>query len=836
MFFKRAYLFLSLALFSPLLGAPNWIGTVNSDWTQSFNWVPFGVPGPGDTITFPSVAARYTVDYSNLGSSPGFNDIVIDTTTTFYTFFGGGSIINFLPGATLHTVGPNAGTEIIGLLGINSQFGIDQSNPGTTIIGNIIEQSPSTIFISGTGVLTLLGQNSYTNGTILTGATLSIFQDANLGPTASPLTINGATLQLNADFTFTHRTTLGGAATIFTNNTVTYSGAISGAGSLTKQGTGTLILTGANSYAGGTTVSAGTLQGDATSLQGNITNNTQVVFDQATAGTYAGVMSGTGNFTKTNVGTLNLTNANTYTGSTSILAGTLAVNGSIAGSGVVVSPGATLTGAGTIKTPVTVNGTLAPGNPFGTMTTLAQVTFNSGSHFTADISPTSSDLLNVVGAGVTINSGATLNLLAAPGTYPDTVTHTLIHTTGGISGKFSTFTNNTPFLKASLEYTPTDLLLTFTLVNFTDVIGTGGNVGAVATCLDSSEAPTGSDMSNVIFSLMTIADPHAVKKAINQLQPSLYKGYALSQENMTIRIRSMISNRSAALSQNDCLKSCCVERGWTLWADGLGDWSQQHNQNHQIGYRANSGAGAIGADYQESDNFYVGVSGAYSSTDIDWNHHAADGGIQSYYGIIYGTRSWDHFFVDAAVIGAHNHYTGKRQIKFADVNRKARNKHSGNELSAHLNLGGLFAAGWLSINPFVSFDYIFLHQSGFKESGAKSLNLHIKKTHTNYVRGEAGLNINGCFETENSRWVPQLTLGVIREWRPGGKHYFSRLSGLDCTFKTTGLSPDRTLFTPGASVTALFCDERLSVELSYDAEFGRHFWDQNVNLQLGYSF
>ena len=59
-----------------------------------------------------------------------------------------------------------------------------------------------------------------------------------------------------------------------------------------------LILTGTNSYAGGTTVSAGTLQGNTTSLQGNIVNNAAVVFDQAATGTYAGAMSGTGSLTK----------------------------------------------------------------------------------------------------------------------------------------------------------------------------------------------------------------------------------------------------------------------------------------------------------------------------------------------------------------------------------------------------------------------------------------------------------------------------------------------------------------------------------------------------------
>ena len=57
--------------------------------------------------------------------------------------------------------------------------------------------------------------------------------------------------------------------------------------------------------------SAGTLQGNSTSLQGSIVNNAAVVFDQAVNGTYAGVMSGTGSLTKNNGGTLILTGANT---------------------------------------------------------------------------------------------------------------------------------------------------------------------------------------------------------------------------------------------------------------------------------------------------------------------------------------------------------------------------------------------------------------------------------------------------------------------------------------------------------------------------------------------
>ena len=63
---------------------------------------------------------------------------------------------------------------------------------------------------------------------------------------------------------------------------------MSGTGSLLKNGTGTLILSGTNSYTGGTTVSGGILQGTTTSLQGNILNNATVVFNQTGSGTYAG--------------------------------------------------------------------------------------------------------------------------------------------------------------------------------------------------------------------------------------------------------------------------------------------------------------------------------------------------------------------------------------------------------------------------------------------------------------------------------------------------------------------------------------------------------------------
>ncbi|NBW76917.1 MAG: hypothetical protein EBR34_14140, partial [Sphingomonadaceae bacterium] len=152
----------------------------------------------------------------------------------------------------------------------------------------------------GNGTLTLTGANTYTGGTAVSDGRLA-------GNTTS---LQGA-IANNAQVEF-NQTAAG-----------TYAGAMSGTGQLIKTGADTLTLTGANTYTGGTAVSSGRLAGNTTSLQGAITNNAEVEFNQAAAGTYAGVMSGTGQLIKTGADTLTLTGANTYSGGTTVAGGRL---------------------------------------------------------------------------------------------------------------------------------------------------------------------------------------------------------------------------------------------------------------------------------------------------------------------------------------------------------------------------------------------------------------------------------------------------------------------------------------------------------------------------------
>ncbi|HEV7407128.1 MAG TPA: autotransporter-associated beta strand repeat-containing protein [Bradyrhizobium sp.] len=165
---------------------------------------------------------------------------------------------------------------------------------------------------------------------------------------------------------------LSGTGTINTDNGVnaTINAAIvdGSSHSLTKVGGGTLVLTAANTYTGGTTISAGTLQlgngGTTGSIIGNVLNNGVFAINRSDAFTFAGVISGSGAFNQIGSGTTTLSNTNIYTGPTTVTAGALTISatGSITSN---VTNNATFTNAGTVTGSLTNTGTA---NNSGTIT------------------------------------------------------------------------------------------------------------------------------------------------------------------------------------------------------------------------------------------------------------------------------------------------------------------------------------------------------------------------------------------------------------------------------------------------------------------------------------
>jgi fibronectin-binding autotransporter adhesin len=194
--------------------------------------------------------------------------------------------------------------------------------------------------------------------------------------------------------------------------------------SLTKNGTSTWTLTGAGNTGQNWTVSNGQLAGDATSIVGNITlapdvgDNTNVLFSQTTDGTYAGSVSGTGALIKTGIGTLVLTGNNTYTGATTINAGTLTLSGaaSIAASSDLIDNSSfdiSATTAGATVNDLQGSGSVALGSQTLTVITDAPSVFAGTISGTGNLT-TSGNTLTLAGAnaytGLTTVTSGTLAL------------------------------------------------------------------------------------------------------------------------------------------------------------------------------------------------------------------------------------------------------------------------------------------------------------------------------------------------------------------------------------------------------------------------------------------
>lgn len=238
--------------------------------------------------------------------------------------------------------------------------------------------------------------------------------------------LGGATVYANGDaVTFddtasTPSVTLVGLltpASVTVNNTAqNYAfvggGRIGGGTTLTKTGTGLLVILTNNTNSGATTIDGGVLQVGSCGVTGglgtgNIIDNDTLIFSHSSHKTLPNIISGSGMVVKTCTGTLMLTGNSTYTGTTTVVAGRLCVNGSIA-SPTTVLPGATLGGNGTILGTVTVEpggANISPGCSIGILTT-GPASINGT--YQCEIDNASCDLL-VVNGDLDL-TGATLDI------------------------------------------------------------------------------------------------------------------------------------------------------------------------------------------------------------------------------------------------------------------------------------------------------------------------------------------------------------------------------------------------------------------------------------------
>jgi autotransporter-associated beta strand protein len=364
------------ALYLNVVANPlTWTGAVSNAWNDDALGTPHNWNLPdnsgtdfinGDTVNFTNTADTFTVDITE-NVAP--------------------AVVNFTNTSNAYTIGSTGG------------FGI----------------TSGTVNLNGSGTVTINSNNSYAGGTTINSGTLNVNSATALGSGA--LTINGGILDStvpgvalstnptqnwNGDFVFAGTNNLDMGSGLVTlggtgDRTVTVSGTLTvgeiksgGAQGLTKQGAGTLVVTGDGSGAAGSvvngvlTVAGGTLQinrasgvtGDFLAAgvigSGNIINGAATerwVFSNAAAGTFdfTGMLSngaaGALGFNKSGASTQTLSGNNTYSGTTTVAGGTLILSGSNSLSGATNITGGTLsiTGTNSAGGAVSVGG--SAGNP-----------------------------------------------------------------------------------------------------------------------------------------------------------------------------------------------------------------------------------------------------------------------------------------------------------------------------------------------------------------------------------------------------------------------------------------------------------------------------------------
>jgi autotransporter-associated beta strand protein len=567
---------------------------INAGILSAANDLALGT-APGNTTVANNgsleLQGNVTIAFEALGLTGDGATVGADTSGGALRNLSGNNIVTgavTLAAAT--TVQSDAGTLNING-GITGAFPLTVEGAGNTTINGVIGTAAGTLIKNDAGTLTLTNANTYTGATTINAGTVSVTNALGLGTVAGGVSVvSGATLNINGvaigaealslngtgvaaagALTGTGTATYGGAVTLATSSSIgaatttdilTVTGIIAdaaGTNSLTKVGTGTVILTGVNDYDGATIIAGGklTLTTTGTIKDTSAVNLTAsgTVFDisaitaagetvgslagvsgssvilgakNLTAGgdntstTFAGIMSGVGgSFTKTGTGTMILSGANTHTGTTAVLNGTLQSGASnVLSDGSAVTLNATgagvtalldLNGFNDTIASLILGGTTATSTAnvqtgTGTLTLAGNVTYDATNN---PLGSTISGNLDLGGADRTFNIGNSTTAAA------DLIVSSDIVGAGGAITKNGT---GTMVLNGSNTYSGTTVVTAGTLQigNNADTTATSGS-GAVTVQGGGALAGTGTVMGNTTIENLAFLRPgDGTDSGINQ--------------------------------------------------------------------------------------------------------------------------------------------------------------------------------------------------------------------------------------------------------------------------------------------------------------------------------
>ncbi len=502
-------------------------------------------------------------------------------------------------------------------------------------------------------------------------------------------------------------------------------------------------------------------------------------------------LTGTGALAKTGSGMLILNGVNTYSGGTSVSAGTLEIGdaahptASILGDVAVGSAG-TLRGHGSIGGSVTNDGVVRPGGSIGTLTVLGNYTQSPTGTLFIDVSPIAASQLKV---GGTATLAGTLNVLYGPGTY--SATSFRIVDAASVTGRFASVTSNAP---AELAQSVQSLADGSTLT-----LAAAGSDGGDPVVI----APTNATIFGAVASA-----------AIREGQ----------RVNDTLLARLGQDCADAATPAN------CARPGRQAWAQIVSNSVNVRGNDDAPSYKDRHYGFLAGLD-QQVGAWTLGVAGGYSHVDV--TEDEASGKIDTLRIAGYGSRRLGAVTIAATVGAAYDFLQTRRSFPGPG---KARGDSDGQEITAGLQASLPLAAGPLSITPRLGLRYQYLHTERFSETGSTSQNLDVGAQDFNSLQPYAQLVVGLPFSMKSDKpAVVEARVGYAYETLDTNRGF--RATASDGTgFTLPGVAPSRGMFSAGLGLT-LPVSKAMDLTASYDRLFDTgNVSGQTFQLQASYRF
>lgn len=624
----------------------------------------------------------------------------------------------------------------------------------------------SAINKTGSGTLTLSGTNTFIGNVNISAGTVSISSTVNLGNVANDVVIsNGGTLAVTATTTLANGRgfKLAGASTIDVADATmtTLQGVVAdgaSAGTLNKNGAGTLLLSGTNTYTGATNVNGGTLR--------------------------AGSAGAFGASTAFTVGA----------GATLDLNGFNRTFGSLSGAGAV-------TGANS-----TISGTFAPGNgtPTSSMAITGNLAFQAGAQYLLQVNPATASFATVTGTATL--GGANVGATFASGAYVQKQ-YTILTATGGINGTFgavtgtNTPTNMTPTLSYDANNAYLNLALNFSIpgglnVNqqnvgnaLTNFFNATGGIPAVyanltANGLSQSAGQTATGSQQTTFGAMTqfmgiMTDPFIAGRGDGASAGGNAIGYADEQALGYAHRRN--PNDALAAIYTKAAPAATPDQRWSVWAAGFGG-VQTTDGNTAVGSDTTTSriyGTAVGADYRFSPFTIAGFALAGGGT----NFSVANNGTGR--SDLFQAGAFVRHNVGAAYISGAFAYgwqdvTTDRTVTIAGIDQ-LRARFNANAWSGRVEGGYRFVApvaGGVGITPYAAGQFTTFDLPAYAESvvaGASTFALAYGAKSVTSSRSELGLRGDKSFVMQDGI----LTLRSRVAWA----HDYNSDRGIGATFQ-----------------------------------------------------